>query len=44
MGAVIFYMVAWLPLLARLFLVKHCAHQAGGLDAGTVGSMIWAFF
>ncbi len=44
MGAVIFYLVAWLPLLACLFLVKHFAHQAGALDAGTVGGMYLGIF
>ena len=44
LGAVIFYMVAWLPLLACLFLVKHFAHQAGALDAGTVGGMYLGIF
>jgi len=38
-AALIFYMVAWLPLLACLFLVQHFAQQNNALDAGTVGGM-----
>ncbi|HEX9047295.1 MAG TPA: ABC transporter permease [Verrucomicrobiae bacterium] len=37
-AALFFYMVAWLPLLACLFIVSHFTKQ-GGLDAGTVGGM-----
>ena len=43
-AAVIFYMVAWLPLLACLFIVKHFTSQAGALDAGTVGGMYLGIF
>ena len=37
-AAVIYYMVAWLPLLACLFIVRHFTNQSA-LDAGTVGGM-----
>ncbi len=37
-------MIAWLPLLACLFLVQHFTSQSGALDAGTVGGCIWEFF
>jgi ABC-2 type transport system permease protein len=43
-AAVIFYMVAWLPLLACLFVVQHFTNQAGALDAGTVGGMYLGIF
>ena len=43
LGALIFYMVAWLPLLACLFLVRHFTNQ-GGLDGGTVGGMFLGIF
>ena len=38
LGALIFYLVAWLPLLACLFIVRHFTNQ-NALDAGTVGGM-----
>ena len=43
-AAVIFYLVAWLPLLACLFIVQHFTSQAGALDAGTVGGMYLGVF
>lgn len=43
-GAVIFYLVAWLPLLACLFLVRHFTGQNSALDAGTVGGMFLGIF
>ena len=43
MAALFFYMVAWLPLLACLFLVRHFTNQ-GGLDAGAVGGMFLGIF
>ena len=43
-AAVIFYMIAWLPLLACLFLVQHFTNQSGALDAGTVGGMYLGIF
>ena len=30
-AALVFYMVAWLPLLAGLFIVRHFTHQNSGL-------------
>lgn len=39
MAAVIFYLLAWLPLLACLGVIQHFAHQNSTLDAGTVGGM-----
>ncbi len=43
-AAIIFYMVAWLPMLACLFIVRHFTDQAGALDAGTVGGMYLGIF
>jgi ABC-2 type transport system permease protein len=43
-AAIFFYMVAWLPLLACLFIVQHFTDQAGALDAGTVGGMYLGIF
>jgi len=43
-AAVIFYMVAWLPLLACLFIVQHFTNQAAALDAGTLGGMFLGIF
>lgn len=42
-AALFFYMVAWLPLLGCLFIVRHFTNQAG-LDAGTVGGMFLGIF
>jgi ABC-2 type transport system permease protein len=42
-AALVFYMFAWLPLLACLFIVRHFTNQAG-LDAGTVGGMFLGIF
>jgi ABC-2 type transport system permease protein len=43
-AAVIFYLVAWLPLLGCLFIVQHFSNQSGALDAGTVGGMFLGIF
>lgn len=43
-AAVTFYMVAWLPMLACLFIVQHFTNQPGALDAGTVGGMFLGIF
>src|SRR3984957_16634201 len=43
-AAIFFYMVAWLPLLACLFIVQHFTNQTGALDAGTVGGMYLGIF
>jgi ABC-2 type transport system permease protein len=43
-AAIIFYMIAWLPLLACLFLVQRFTNQSGALDAGTVGGMYLGIF
>ncbi len=43
-AAIIFYMVAWLPLLACLSIVQHFANQSGALDAGTMGGMYLGIF
>ncbi len=42
-GALIFYLVAWLPLLACLFIVRHFTNQ-NALDGGTVGGMFLGIF
>jgi|BarGraNGADG00211_3_1021988.scaffolds.fasta_scaffold02928_3 ABC-2 type transport system permease protein len=44
MAAIIFYLVAWLPLLACLFIVQHFTSQNSALDAGTVGGMFLGIF
>jgi ABC-2 type transport system permease protein len=44
MAAVLFYLVAWLPLLACLFIVQHFTSQNSALDAGTVGGMFLGIF
>jgi ABC-2 type transport system permease protein len=43
-AAIIFYMVAWLPMLACLFLMRHFTNQSGALDMGTVGGMYLGIF
>jgi ABC-2 type transport system permease protein len=43
-AAIIFYMMAWLPMLAGLFIVGHFTNQSGALDAGTVGGMYLGIF
>jgi ABC-2 type transport system permease protein len=43
-AALIFYMVAWLPLLACLFIVRHFTNQTSALDAGTTGGMYLGIF
>jgi ABC-2 type transport system permease protein len=42
-GALIFYLVAWLPLLACLFVVRHFTNQ-NALDGGTLGGMFLGIF
>jgi ABC-2 type transport system permease protein len=42
-AAVIFYLVAWLPLLACLFIVRRYTNQ-NVLDAGAVGGMFLGIF
>ena len=42
-GALIFYLVAWLPLLACLFIVRHFTNQ-NALDGGTIGGMFLGIF
>ena len=42
-GALMFYLVAWLPLLACLFTVRHFTNQ-NALDGGTVGGMFLGIF
>jgi ABC-2 type transport system permease protein len=43
-AAIVFYMIAWLPMLACLFIVRHFTNQSGALDAGTVGGMYLGIF
>jgi ABC-2 type transport system permease protein len=43
-AAIIFYMVAWLPMVGCLFVVRHFTNQPGALDAGTVGGMYLGIF
>ncbi len=44
LGALIFYLVAWLPLLACLFIVRHFTQQNSALDGGAVGGMYLGIF
>lgn len=43
-AAMIFYLVAWLPLLACLYIIGHFSRQHIGLDAGTVAGMCLGIF
>ena len=43
-GALIFYLVAWLPLLACLLIVRNLTHQNSALDGGTLGGMFLGIF
>jgi len=38
-AAMVFYLVAWLPLLGCLFIVRHFTQQNATLDAPTLGGM-----
>ncbi|MEI8291180.1 MAG: ABC transporter permease subunit [Verrucomicrobiota bacterium] len=44
LGALVFYMIAWLPLLACLFIVRHFTRQDSALDGGAVGGMFLGIF
>jgi ABC-2 type transport system permease protein len=43
-AALIFYTIAWLPLLACLFIVHHFTRQAEALDARTLGTTYFGIF
>ena len=43
-AAMIFYLIAWLPLLVCLYIVGHFSRQHIGLDAGTIGGMFLGIF
>jgi ABC-2 type transport system permease protein len=43
-AAIVFYIIAWLPALACLFIVRHFTSQSIALDAGTVGGMYLGIF
>lgn len=43
-AAIIFYMLAWLPMIACLLVVRHFTNQPGALDTGTVGGMYLGIF
>ncbi|MGH7942168.1 MAG: ABC transporter permease [Limisphaerales bacterium] len=43
-AAIIFFMVAWLPMLACLFIVRHFTHQHEMLDPGTIGGTYLGVF
>jgi ABC-2 type transport system permease protein len=43
-GAVIFYMVSWLPMIACLFVIRHFTDEHDVLDPGTVGGMFLGIF
>jgi ABC-2 type transport system permease protein len=38
-AALLFYLIAWLPLLADLAVIQYFAHQNSTLDAGILGGM-----
>ena len=44
LGALFFYLTAWLPLLACLFIVRYFTQQNSALDGGTVGGMFLGIF
>ncbi len=44
LAAMIFYLVAWLPLLACLFIVRHFTQQGAALDVRTTGGMFIGIF
>jgi ABC-2 type transport system permease protein len=43
-AAIIFYMVAWLPMLACLFVVRHFTNQRDALDPGTISGIYLGIF
>ena len=43
-AAIIFYLVAWLPLLACLFIVRHFTQQTATLDLHTLGATYLGIF
>ena len=43
-GALLFYMILWLPLLACLFLVGSYSNDPTAFDPGTVGSSFFGIF
>jgi ABC-2 type transport system permease protein len=43
-AAVTFYMVAWLPMLACLFVIRHYTDQPNTLDAGMIGGTYLGIF
>jgi ABC-2 type transport system permease protein len=38
-GALVFYLISWVPLAACLLIIRHFTHQTTGLDAGSIGGM-----
>ena len=38
-AALMFYLIAWLPLAACLTVIRHFTHQNAGLDCGTISGM-----
>ncbi len=40
MAAWLFYLIAWLPMIACCFVVQHFARQSGALEPGTLGGML----
>jgi ABC-2 type transport system permease protein len=43
-GAMLFYLVLWLPLLACVFIVRYYSHDPTALDPGAVGSTYLGIF
>jgi ABC-2 type transport system permease protein len=43
-GAMIFYMMMWLPLVGCIFIVRHYSNAPGALDLATLGSTFLGIF
>jgi gliding motility-associated transport system permease protein len=43
-GALLFYLLSWLPLLVCLLIVRHYSDDPSALDAGTVGATYLGIF
>jgi ABC-2 type transport system permease protein len=43
-GALLFYLIMWLPLLACLLIVQSYSNQASALDPGAVGATFFGIF
>ena len=43
-AAMMFYLIAWLPLLLELYILGHYSRQNAGFDAGTIGGTFLGIF